>query len=338
MKVRQITFEGVNNKLKVITTSTIAQLKYDGSSYHLHIKNGKAYALTSKRVSVKTNLLSEKLDNFPKLKQRSFPFKKETIVVVEASAEHLSYVEPNKRCGFVAGTCNSLPEKVQDNEVVFIAHSFIMHEGENVQHLTNKAQQQIVKKYFPKAGPFAERINIKKDVIWSVTNIDIDRLLERYRKDSVQDIVNMKEFKYEGFVLKDLDSKAMLKVKKQLTADCIIVGYVPGTKKYTGQVGSLTVAVFTKKIPKRLQRLNRIPTLADINHLLVEHNLIEVGTVSGMTDYLREEFTNYFDEKYLGSIIECEYMEWTGKRMRHPRFNRIREDKQLKRCIIEQLI
>lgn len=62
--------------------------------------------------------------------------------------------------------------------------------------------------------------------------------------------------------------------------------------------------------------------------------LLYIGETSGITDELREKISNN-KEKYIGKVIEIkaqEVIKKTGK-MRHPRFLRFRNDKNLEDCI-----
>lgn len=95
---------------------------------------------------------------------------------------------------------------------------------------------------------------------------------------------------YEGLVLRK--GAKWLKVKPEETADVLVTGYQAGTGKHEGRLGAL----------------------------LTNHG--KVGT--GFTDTQREEIT----EDFVGSIIEVRYMEITpGGKMRHPRFVRVRTDR-----------
>ena len=98
----------------------------------------------------------------------------------------------------------------------------------------------------------------------------------------------------EGLILRSFDDPTKwLKVKTKYSADVRITGLQAGGGKYTGMLGAFVT------------------------------NYGNVGT--GLTDLQRKEFDNH---KHIGSIIEVEFMEWTNTRkMRHPRFKRIRSDK-----------
>lgn len=339
MKVRQITSGDVSG-LDYIHGDVIGQLKYDGTLHHLHIKNYKAYALTSKRVSVKTGLLSEKLDNFPLLKKYKFPFKKETIVVVETAAEHLDYVPPNKRVNYVAGICNSKADKVQDNELRFYAHSFLYLEGKYVGDCINSEQIKMIKKYFPSAGKYGEKVSLKdRHVVYGIESLTIQEIAgvnaDRCTIEKLQKIVNKKSFKFEGYVFKELHSLNMLKIKKIRTSDCIIIGYTeptPNTKySLNDWIGAIKVGVLNKAYPYKTNYLCK----REVDELLAQNKIIDVGAVSGITEEIRSEISLNKDD-HIGEIIEVAYMQWTGSRMFQPRFKRFRDDKQVGKCTIKQ--
>lgn len=351
--VRQIVFDGVNNDLKKVDNFTLTQLKYDGSCYCLHIKNKKAYALTSSRVSKKTGLLNEKLDNLPWLKTIEFPFEKETILVTEVVAEHLYEVPRRKRCNFVAGIMNSSPSTLAESypdgaPLALVVHDCLMMEGVDVskEEYRDRFYKVTTRHFFPEAGYFGEKIREKG--IYRIHTLTIVNLLRLFvepheepypciteetfnivRKEYkdlltsiprssenllsfVQRIVQLPGFDLEGFVLKGA-VKGMLKIKKEHTGDVVIIGYTDGTGKYSGLIGALILGALND-----------------------DGEMVEVGKCSGMTDDLRREISAN-KKKYLNSIIEVEFMEWTGKKLRHPRFMRLRDDKEIKRCTVKKL-
>lgn len=107
---------------------------------------------------------------------------------------------------------------------------------------------------------------------------------------------------FEGAVLKKplapysfRRSYDWMKMKPEESADLMIVGYEEGTGKYEGQIGAL----------------------------IVDFNGVEVNVGSGLSDALR---ASLMGERFLGRIIEVEYMEVTEDgSLRHPRFVSFRD-------------
>jgi hypothetical protein len=97
---------------------------------------------------------------------------------------------------------------------------------------------------------------------------------------------------YEGLILRQGTKE--LKIKPKETADVRVTGIQPGKGKHEGKLGAF---------------------LTDYG---------KVGT--GFSDDQREELN---DEVYIGQIIEAGFMERTpAGKMRHPRFLRVRLDKE----------
>jgi ATP-dependent DNA ligase len=95
----------------------------------------------------------------------------------------------------------------------------------------------------------------------------------------------------EGLILRQGDK--WLKVKTKYTADVRVTGLMAGGGKYVGVLGAF------------------------------ETDFGNVGT--GLTD---AERARYNSESMIGALIEVEFMEMTpAGKFRHPRFVRIREDK-----------
>ena len=102
---------------------------------------------------------------------------------------------------------------------------------------------------------------------------------------------------YEGLILRQGDNK-FFKVKPKDTVDVYVTGFQKGTGKHENKMGAL---------------------LTDYG---------KVGT--GFTDAQREYWQDLYDlDEHLGLLIEVEFMEWTKNAiMRHPRYLRIRDDKE----------
>ena len=205
---------------------------------------------------------------------------------------------------------------------------------------------KLLKKYFPSAGKYCEKVklNDKKGVVYYIEPMPIGEVIKGLpiNKEKLQIAVNKRSFKFEGYVIKDLHSTNMMKIKKINTADCIIIGYTsptPNTKydlnDWIGaiKVGVLVkVSVLAKKYLKK--KRNYIPP-SMIKFLLSADKIIDIGKVSGITEELREDISRNKNE-YIGRVIEIAYMQWTGKKMFQPRFKRFREDKPVGKCTLKQ--
>lgn len=339
MKVLQITGEDVEG-LKKFDNNCVPQLKYDGSKYFLHVINEKAFALTSKRISVKTGELNEKLANIPFLSAYKFPFKKLTIIVVEIVAEHLMpEVDIEKVCGYVSGLLNGRSDnpKVINNDLSLLAHSFLYYEGVDVRGISYGKKYYSIQKKFPSAGYFGENIN--KRGIFAVKNIPLDMLKVNELK-FLSTMINVPgKFQWEGLVIKDMGSMKMMKLIKVITVDCIIIGFDNNsTGKYAkkGWMKSIRCGVIVdKKISEKLDNKN-IKKKGLIKKLLYNGAIIEIAKAGGMNEVRRADFS-IDQERFIGDIVEIKCKGWNGERLRQPRFGRIRHDQAIGRCNILQL-
>ena len=112
----------------------------------------------------------------------------------------------------------------------------------------------------------------------------------------------------EGWVLKAEDGE-WFKYKVERTCDMVVVGFKEGNGKYLGQIGALLCKAGETE-----------------------------AAVGGMTDEMRETLTEMSDAgKLNGAVVEVEYQcVASAGGLRHPRFKRIREDKNANECTKEQ--
>lgn len=104
---------------------------------------------------------------------------------------------------------------------------------------------------------------------------------------------------HEGVVFKDGNMLNWTKWKTVQTADLLVTAVTDGCGKYDGLVGALVCALRTGQV---------------------------VANVSGMTDEERVEFSL---RPPIGQIVEVAYQYvGAGGRLRHPRFVRVRDDKE----------
>ncbi len=362
MEVRQIVYDGVGG-LKLHEgndlQNNVASLKYDGSQYHLHIANGRAYALTSKRVSKKTGMYSDRIENFPQLKDIKFPFKKETIIVCEVCAEHLltefeserllnGKGEPyswSKRASFVASIMNANPETIESrypkgNPLALVSFSILLYEGVDV------SQQSFIDKYmkylkpnFELAGKFGDKIKKYSGRLYTLSLMSVEEILDVDNDMFNEGIITDKGFAYEGFVINRKKSNQALKIKRMKNADAIVIGYDwNSTGKYRDNewIKSIIVGCFVDNQVK-IKNKNKL-TAKEVSDFQNIKKLIPVGKISGFDEALRADVST-FSSDYIGKVVECEFMEWTGKAMRHPRISEkgFRDDKLVTRCTLDQM-
>lgn len=120
----------------------------------------------------------------------------------------------------------------------------------------------------------------------------------------------------EGFVFKTYNAARWYKWKPTPTVDCVIIGVKDGRGKFAGQVGSLEVAVHRPDGSRRV-----------------------VASVGGMDDDTRALMTTMLRAGELYErVVEVKYQYiGAGGRLRHPRFERFRDDKRAAECLESQL-
>jgi len=136
----------------------------------------------------------------------------------------------------------------------------------------------------------------------------------------------------EGAILKNVDSvyipgkrraNTWYKVKAELTADVVVMGYTDAkegkTGKWLGKVGALIFGAYND-----------------------QQELVEVGQCSGMTDAERDRWTSIrdYDTENALRVIEVKYNDLVGSgefgTPRHPQFKIERIDKNPDDCLMEQ--
>lgn len=281
----------------------VAEKKFDGSRYTIQVDNkGKLY-LQSRSESVKGGMC-DKTDRVPHIIEEAKQLPKGTILDGE-----MDIIE-GRNFHYVQGCMGSLPDKAiqmqkEDKMLYYKCFDILQYDDVDLRYKPLRERRGILEQVFKK-------YNFKYILL-------VEQIKDEKGKRELFDIEI--ERGSEGIILKNLNSiyvedkrpsNTWLKVKLTDTYDGIVIGYNPGTGKYTGTVGSLKVA----------QYLNG--------------ELIEVAECGGMKDELRDVFKKRIDkgERF---IIEFAAQEpEVHNRYRHPRFKRVREDKNEKDCIYGQ--
>lgn len=125
---------------------------------------------------------------------------------------------------------------------------------------------------------------------------------------------------YEGIILKDLAAPyssgkrghGQRKVKPQETVDGFVVGYKEGKDSFAGMIGALIVGAYDES-----------------------GEVVPILRCSGMTMAVRQEITENRDE-WMGRVVEVKCHRVDGG-IRHPQFNRVRDDKSSRDCTTEEV-
>lgn len=165
----------------------------------------------------------------------------------------------------------------------------------------------------------------------------------------------------EGLMAKPIDGtyrhtrgREYTKIKKFITRDVICIGFTPPTKEYEGKeldtweyweddvpvtkhyymnwIGTIKYGVIiTGAELKEWQKKN--PKEKPVTTMYEGRIILDVGECSGFDEETRAYFTEHQTE-IVGKVIELKAHEVlkTGK-LRHPRYLRIRDDKEFTRCI-----
>ena len=128
-------------------------------------------------------------------------------------------------------------------------------------------------------------------------------------------------------------SSDWLKVKKQDTADCFIVGLMEGDGKYADQFGSLILAQYNKD--SKVQVICNCSGMPDAMRTQLYESVIKEPW-NETFESSKGELTHIVHKCAPKIVVEISFMERLASgSVRHPRFERIRTDKQPKECIYE---
>lgn len=188
-----------------------------------------------------------------------------------------------------------------------------------------------------------------------------------YGEELYKELQKILEEGGEGVVIVNEDSpyrpgkrstKDTLKIKKELeeTLDCIIIGAQPPTKNYTGKEIENWVYWYDVKTTKRLygkhfkdyeEGFPIIPVTKNWYNnwagsfklgVYKDGKVVEIGNLAGLTDEMKENWSNYVGKVAEVSVMEIMTSEDGSKGLRHPKFLGCRSDKEPKDCLYSQLI
>lgn len=147
---------------------------------------------------------------------------------------------------------------------------------------------------------------------------------------------------YEGIVLKRKDGLYQpgkrpmwnqIKMKASEDDDVVIMGFQPATRKYTGK-NLESWPYWEGDIPVTAHWAKGLIGTIDIGKYS-NGTLVKVGTVTGITEVIRERMTRV-PEEFIGKVMVIKAMEVTENgAYRHANYLRMHADKRPEECIIE---
>ena len=324
-----------------------ANIKKDGAFYSYNKTSGKSY-LFGRTKSVKTGLLTEKSANVPHIIDFLDSFiPEDTILIGEIYYPHKTSKDTVSVMGGLPETAAKRQEKL--GLIHYYIHDILMLEGELLLDKSNRTRYFTMRELFEDTSlpDFIEIADIFEDC----------NLLE-----VAETALGEGE---EGIVLKRKDGKYFpdkrpawetIKIKKHDTADVVCLGFEEPEKEYKGKELEFWSFNFNGAEPGQKlkgtysnllkQGYDPIPVTKAYYYgwknainigCYVDGTLQSIGTVaSGLTDDLRWEFAEH-PEKYIGKVVEVSVMEKMDGTLRHPVFERFRDDKEAEECTYDSI-
>ncbi|MCK9458746.1 MAG: hypothetical protein M0R80_03840 [Proteobacteria bacterium] len=289
----------------------VGEEKLDGERFLLHCGIGKN-RFTSRHISVKNNLFVEKTENVPHLRDL-FTSNGMDIEFEGTVLDGEIVVGDQSQSTRVSKIMGALPEKAirLQNENIWVDYrvfDILYFKGQDLRDRSYEERRSVLVDNFSAAE--SKHFSI-------VPAITEDK--EEYFNTIVAN-------GGEGIILKNTKSpyaKDWIKIKKEATHDCVIMGFEDPTK--------ITKKSSGEESTSRLYDNGWIGAIKFGQ--FYDEKLIEFGTCSGMDDALREEISNN-KERYLGKVIEIKANDrFPTGRFRHPRFLRFRSDKNAIDCV-----
>lgn len=306
----------------------IGEEKKDGAWYSLEKTNDGEVYLFSRSISKKTGELSEKIANVPHIKEWADQIPNGTILIGEI------YI-PGGKSNDVTKIMGALPQKAierqKDAPINFYLHDMIRYDN---QLLLDKGYEQ-------RYSNLCEHIDIKCDnphwlqVANSFTGFDMESTVRRYLAEGAEGcVIKLKS----GLYVPGKRPTYNFKIKEQVdNLDFVIIDLLDPVREYKG-----------KELDTWIYREDGEPVTKDYyfgrkNGLCVgcydNGRLISTGRVSsGLTDAMKKDMAEH-PEEYIGAVCEIQAMsiDKTNLSFRHPRFIRMRPDKNPQECTLEYI-
>lgn len=288
----------------------IYEVKYDGERQLVHILDDGIF-MTGRRVSDVTGKLPEKGDFVPHLTDFDIPELYGT--VIDGELIHPKGDFDLLRSIMGSGTAErAIGIQEQSGYLHYIIFDILYYKGKSVLNEPFSKRRELLEEVFKIYTEYVGKYHVHLAVQFHPSEFDIKQIFE--------DVVQSGG---EGLMRKRLSGKYKIcdgskkssdiqKLKKLITLDGIVMGYEYGKGKYNkDKIAKLVFGQYK------------------------DGELVERTSFDGFTKATIEDMTND-PNKYLGRCVEikCNEILKSGK-LRHPKFNRWRDDKDPKQCIWE---
>lgn len=294
----------------------VAEEKYDGDRRVAQFCEGRV-RITGRNVSKKDGLLVEKTDNVPHITKGT-----KQVANLDGTVLDGEMIVPE---GFVCGAggkskhvtsiMGSLPaEAVRKQEergwLRYVVFDCLYYKGTDVRTCS-----------------YEQRRRYAQDALTEWNNPHV-LLAESTTKNKEAFLERILSEGGEGIILKDTtaiygEPKKWVKVKKEINADVVIMGYEDAKEISTKSDGTVSVTKY------HLQGWIG----AIIFGQYKDGTLVEMGRTSGFDDETRMLLSEH-KKKYLGKVIEIKANEREPEgAFRHPQFKQFRFDKEAKDCV-----
>lgn len=347
----QLIHKSTDSQLKECDDGTwFAQLKKDGALY-MYVKGlgGENY-LFGRTVSKKTGLLTEKSANVPHIIEAFHDIPNGTILLGEV-------YYPRKTSKDVTSIMGCLPQKAIERQngsygpIHYYVYDVLGYNGTSLLKYDNWTRYQVLQAIW------------KHDIVegsvipWTV------ELAKAWESNIYGNIGTALRAGEEGMVVKKKTAlyepgkrpQTMLKAKQVDYADVVIIGFKDPVIEYTGkeiETWQYWVNGYDgSHLPVGCHYGEDIAVAVTKHHYYGWKNAIEIGAydtdgnlrsigtiASGLTDFMREDMSLH-PEEYLNHVakIQCMSLDKQAQTIRHGFFVSLRNDKDAKDCLLEDI-
>jgi DNA ligase D-like protein (predicted ligase)/DNA ligase D-like protein (predicted 3'-phosphoesterase) len=302
----------------------VAEQPFSGKDWIFEVKwdGFRAIAYVEESFSLKSRNSKELKQSFPELQElkklaSNIVVDGEIIVMREGKPDFQSLLERGQ-------AVSTLEIQRQENRApaVYIVFDILEKEGKNLTKL-----------------PLMERKAILKESLREGKNVLLCDFIEEKGEAYFKSIL---EKGLEGVVAKRKDSEyeeglrtgSWLKIKKLKTCDCVIFGYTRGTAVRSKTFGALLLGVFDEGKPVYVGKVGTGFTQQTIRLLIDKFEKIKTDTAPFKPE--AGDVVTWLEPKL---VCEVAYQVLTrDKRLRMPRFKRLRDDKNPFECTIDQIM